>query len=241
MRGVLFFLATIIVINNTLAQVNRGGVTFQAEFPTADYKKSYDVVPTGLLFNITHHLKNQTSFSFGGEIGILQVSGADKYYTGFYNYEFNTFLVASWNHIVTVGAIFKVNLFPENPSFEVDINVNAGTNIFITTASISRDVGIDPFTNTVKTKYYFSDNHASWALRVGGGFGIDIPLGRQKKTSILIKTSYLYGSHATYYAHPSIINTQIILSPKASGTSMVLAEAGIRFGMFNKNKNHTSF
>jgi hypothetical protein len=240
MRSILFCLATIFTVNS-LAQVNKGSLTFQAAFPTAEYKKSYNVVPTGLLFSITHQLKNQPPFSFGGEIGILQVSGADKYYTGFYNNEFNTFLVASWNHIITLGAIFKVNLFPENPFCDVDINVNAGADIFITTTSISRDVGIDPFTNTVKTKYYYSDNHASCALRIGGGVGIDIPFGRQKNTSVIIKTSYLYGSHAKYYAHPSIINTQIILSPKASGTSMVLAETGIRFGLFNKNKNHKSF
>ena len=139
------------------------------------------VVPTGLLFTFTHQLENQPPFSLGGEIGILQVSGADKYYTGFYNKEFNTFLVASWNHIVTVGVIFKVSLFPEHRSFDVDINVTAGTNIFITTASVSRDVGIDPFTNTVKTKFYFTDNHASWALRVGGGVVIDIPVGQKKR------------------------------------------------------------
>lgn len=237
---IAFFLATFIFINNINAQINKGSINFQAGFPTSDYKKNYNVVPTGLLFNIAHQLKNQPPFSFGGEIGIMQVSGADKYYTGFYHNEFNTFLVASWNHIVTLGAFFKVNLFPENPFFDVDVNITAGTNIFITTTSISRDVGWDFLTNTVKTKYYYSDNHASCTLRVGGGVGIDIPFGRQKNTSILIKTSYLYGSHAKYYAHPSIINTQIILSPKASGTSMVLAETGIQFGLFNKNKNHKS-
>jgi hypothetical protein len=236
MRGILFFLASIILIKSLNAQSNKGSLTFQAGFPTADYKKNYNVVPTGLLFNIAHQLKNQPPFSFGGEIGIMQVSGADKYYTGFYNNEFNTFLVASWNHIVTIGAIFKVNLFPENPFFDVSINVNAGTNIFITTTSISRDAGWDLFTNTVKTKYYYSDNHASCALRVGGGVGIDIPFGHQKNTSVIIKTSYLYGSHAKYYAHPSIIDTQIILSPRSSGTSMVLAETGVRFSLFNKNK-----
>jgi len=50
----------------------------------------------------------------------------------------------------------------------------------------------------------------------------------------LFKGSYLYGSRAKYYAHPAINNTQIILSPKESKTSMVLAETGIRFGLFHK-------
>jgi len=238
MRGTLFFLATIIIVNNTNAQVIEGSLAFQAAFPTADYRKNYNIVPTGLLFNMTHQLKNQPPFSFGGEIGIMQVSGADKYYTGFYNNEFNTFLVASWNHIITLGAIFKVNLFPENTFFDVNVNITAGTNIFLTNTTISRDEYFNPITNIEVTKYYYSDTHAAVALRAGGGLGFEMPLGRKKKTSIVLNTSYLYGSKAKYYAYPKINSTQIILSPKESGTSMVLAEAGIRFGLFNKNKKN---
>ena len=235
-RYIAFFPATFIFINNTNAQINKGSINFQAGFPTSDYKKNYNVVPTGLLFNIAHQLKNQPPFSFGGEIGIMQVSGADKYYTGFYNNEFNTFLVASWNHIVTVGAIFKVNLFPENPFCDVSININAGANIFLTNTTISRDKYFNPITNIEVTKYYYSDTRAAATLRAGGGLGIEIPIGRKKNTSIILNTSYLYGSKAKYYAHPKIINTQIILAPKESGTSMVLAETGIRFELFNKKK-----
>ena len=241
MRFIFIFLAILIVTNETSAQINKGSLTFQAALPTADYRKSYNVIPTGLLFSITHQLENQPPFSFGGEIGIMQVSGADKYYTGFYNNEFNTFLIASWNHIVTFGALFKLNLFPESRFIDVDIDITGGTNIFITTASVSRDVGIDPFTNTIKTKFYFTDNHVSWALRVGGGVGFQIPVGHQKKTAVLLRTSYLYGSHAIYYARPTIINTQIILSPKASGTSMIVTEAGLRFSIFNKSKKSKAF
>ncbi len=59
----------------------------------------------------------------------------------------------------------------------------------------------------------------------------------RREISTIIKGYYLYGSHAKYYSRPYIANTQIILSPKASGTTMVLAEAGIRFGIFNGHKN----
>jgi hypothetical protein len=166
----------------------------------------------------------------------MQVNGADKYYKGFYNNEFNTFLIASWNHIVTLGAIFKLNLFPENNFFDVNLNITVGTNIFITNSTISRDKYFNPITNIEVTKYYYSDTRAAATLRAGGGLGIEIPLGQKKNTSIIFNTSYLYGSRAKYYAHPKIISTQIILSPKESGTSMLLAEIGIKFGLFNKNR-----
>ena len=237
MRSILLLFVVIVTINASNAQVNKGSLTFQAAFPVADYKGNYNIIPTGLLFNFTHQLKNQPPFCFGGEIGILQVSGADKYYTGFYDNEYNTFLIASWNHIVTAGAIFEVSLFPENSFFDVDVNISAGTNIFITTASVSRDDGWDWITNTAHTKYYFTDNHTSLALRMGGGVKVEIPFGRKKKICALIKGSYLYGSHAKYYGQPHITDAQIILSPRSSGTSMLLAETGLRFNMFDNNKN----
>lgn len=236
MRSILLLVGIISINYTARAQINKGSLTFQAAFPATDYKNAYDLLPTGLLFNFTHQLKNQPPFSFGGEIGVLQVNGSDKYYTGVYNNEYNTFLVASWNHIVTVGAIFNLNLFPENSFFNILVNINAGTNIFITTASISRNVGLNLITNVVRTKYYYKDNHASFALRMGGGAAIEIPVGRQKKVFALAKVSYLYGSHAKYYTRPSISNTQIILFPKSSGTSMFLAEAGIKIYIFNRHK-----
>ena len=235
MRSILFFLATAIFLNTSHAQSNNASLTVQAGFPTAEYKKNYSGVSSGMLFSFTHQLKNQPPFSFGAQVGIMQVNGADKYYTGFYNNEFNTFLVASWNHIVTLGAIFKLNLFPENNSFDVNINIALGTNIFITNSTISRDKYFNPITNTAVTKYYYSDTRAAAALRAGGGLGIEIPLGQKKNISIISNASYLYGTKAKYYVHPTIINTQIILSPRQSGTSMLLGEIGIRFGLFNKN------
>lgn len=236
MRIVLLFYGIMITTCSVSAQNNMGSVTFQAAFPVGDYSHSYDVLPTGMMFSFTHQLKNQPPFSFGGEIGILQVSGADKYYTGVYNNEYNTFLVASWNHIITLGGIFNVNLFPENSFFSVVANINVGTNLFLTTTSISRDIGIDPITRDVRTKYYYSDTHTSLALRMGGGLSVEVPLGRSKKIFALVKTAYFYGSHATYYSRPRIIDTQIMLAPRSTGTSMVLAQAGIKFYMFNGAK-----
>jgi hypothetical protein len=236
MRSMKLLIVIVFASCSVSAQNNKGSLTFQAAFPTGDYKNKYDVIPTGLLFNFTHQLKNQPPFSFGGEIGILQVNGADKYYTGVYSNEYNTFLVASWNHIVTVGTIFNVSLFPESPLFDVVVDINAGTNLFLTTGSISRDIGRDPVTNVIKTKYYYNDNHLSITFRMGGGAAIEMPLDRRKKIFALVKGSYFYGSHARYYTRPAIVNTQITLSPRSSATSMFLAEAGARIFLFNGHK-----
>ncbi|MEO9021759.1 MAG: hypothetical protein ABI237_09845 [Ginsengibacter sp.] len=108
-----------------------------------------------------------------------------------------------------------------------------GTNLLLTTTSISRDIGIDPITRDVTTRYFYTDTHASLALRIGGGLSVEVPIGRSKKIVALVKAAYLYGSHATYYARPRITDTQIMLAPRSTGTSMVLAPAGIKFYMFN--------
>jgi len=239
MRTVLLFFSIIIAACDASAQAYKGSVTFQAAFPVADYKNNYDVIPTGMMFTFTHQLKNQPPFSFGGEIGILQVNGADKYYTGVFHNEYNTFLIASWNHIITVGGTFSVNLFPENSFFNVIVDINAGTNLFLTTTSVTRDLApnlIDQLTNTTRTKWYYSDNKASFALRMGGGVTIEVPVGHNKKIFALVKGSYLYGSHTNYYSRPYIVDTKIILSPRFSGTSMILTQAGIKFYMFTGDK-----
>jgi hypothetical protein len=236
MRALLFFIAIMITDFDAYAQANKGSVTFQAAFPGADNKNSYDVIPTGMMFAFTHQLKNQPPFSFGAEIGILQVNGADKHYTGVFANEYNNFLVASWNHIITVGGTFDVNLFPENSFFNAIVGINAGTNLFITTTSISRYVGPDPVVNAVAAKSLYSGTKTFFALRMGGEVAIEIPVGRKKKICALVKGSYLYGSHANYYSRPDIVDTKIILSPRSSGTSMILTQTGIKFYLFTGPK-----
>lgn len=71
---------------------------------------------------------------------------------------------------------------------------------------------------------------------MGGGVAIEVPVGRRKKIFALVKGAYLYGSHANYYSRPYIVDTQIILAPRSSGTSMLLAQAGIKWYMFNEDK-----
>jgi len=231
----LFFIV-LLLVNKAYAQANTATLNLQVCFPQGDYKKTYPVTSSGLIFGIAHTLKDQPAFSIAGEVGILQVSGANKYYTGFYNNEYNTFVVASWNHILTFAATLKVNLLSEDESWKLYIDCSFGSNAFVTFSSISRDLYRDPITNTDVTKFYYSDLHTAWTLRAGGGMEVEIPLGLQKKIALVFKGSYLYGSNASYYARPAIHNTHINLAPRSSNTSMLLAETGIRFGIFNKQK-----
>lgn len=226
--------AALLIFAKSVAQTNIAALSLQAGFPQGDYKENYPVTSSGLLFGIVHILKGQPPFSVGGEVGIMQVSGSNKNYTGIYNNEYNTFVVASWNHIVTMSALLKVNLPPYSKSCNVYVDFRIGTNLFLTTTSISRNDGRDYIANTAKIKFYYSDAKTSFTLRLGAGLGVDVPFGRKKNMAFMAECSYLYGSPAKYYAKPCIDDLQITLAPKQSATSMLLAETGINFGIFNK-------
>jgi hypothetical protein len=212
------------------AQANMGTLTVQVGFPQGSYKKAYPATSSGLLFGIMHRAENHPGVSIGAELGILQVSGGNKYYTGNYNNQYNTYLVSSWNHIITLAGAMQLNLVPENESCNVSLWMSLGTNIFWTENSVSTEDRVVSY-----VKYYFQDSHASCALRAGLGFEMDFPMGRKKNIAIAIKGSYLFGSTARYYRRPVIHNTEISTFLSESNTSMVLTQAGIRFYLFNGN------
>jgi hypothetical protein len=232
-----FFLIifNLLFIIHSYCQEKKATLSFQATFPQGEYKQVYPVTATGLKFGITQQLKKSQAISVGAELGILQVSGKNKNYTGYYNNEYNTFVVASWNHIITLATLFRANLLNHNKPWNLFVDVSFGTNLFITTTSISRDIP-DPFRDRDRVEYFYTDNHASFTFRAGTGIGIEIPFGRMKKVAALLKGSYLYGTHADYYAKPIINNTQIILFPRNSKTTMLLLEAGVRFNLHKKEK-----
>ncbi len=180
MRRVIFIYA-LLTISQLQAQSNIGAINLQLSFPQGAYKKAYPITASGLILSLMHARESQPGFYFGGEIGILQVSGSNKYYTGNYNNEYNTFLVASWNHIITFAGKMKINLLPDGEYFQPFIDISLGTNLFWTSTSISRDLPRDPITNVAGVKYYYNDTKTSWTLRIGSGFGIDFPFGQRKK------------------------------------------------------------
>jgi hypothetical protein len=229
-RSLFIFIIAVRFVCSTYAQTNKASLNFQISFPAGDYKKNYPVTSTGLIFGILHQLKTQEHISIGGELGILQVSGDDHYYKGIYNNEYNNFLVSSWNSILTIAPVMRITLFSEH-AWNAFMDFTVGSNLFITRTAISRDLYLDPITGITIVKYYYSEKHTACSLRAGAGLGTEFPLGKKKKTALVIKGSYLYGSYVTYYARPVIHDTQIILSPRQSAASMILAETGIRFGL----------
>ena len=112
MRYFIIITIALLIFTKSVAQKNTATLSVQAAFPVGDYKETYPNTSSGMLFSIEHKLENQPPFSVGGEIGIMQVSGLNINYTGIYSNQFNTFVVASWNHIMTMAALLKLNLVP---------------------------------------------------------------------------------------------------------------------------------
>jgi hypothetical protein len=234
MRNLILIAATFLLLAKTQAQINSANLSFQLSLPQGDYKKTYNKLGTGLLFGVVHQLKHNSCIGIGGEIGILQVSNADNTYTGYYHNIYHTYNISATNYILSVIPKLRANLFTFKNEGKVFIEFRIGTNIFFTYAAISHDYGYDIITNGPRFKIDSSFSHSSWALRAGLGPGIEMPVSKNKNLGLFFKCSYLYGSRAVYFSHPSIAGLQITLVPKQSKTSMLLAETGIRFKLFNK-------
>ncbi len=241
----LIIILSFLFFAKTNGQVNNAALSFQLNLPQGDYKKTYNKLGTGFLFGIVHQLPNKSFVSVGGEFGFLQVSQADDRYTGYFQNKYNTYTIGATNYILTIAPKLAINLVTLNNSVRVFIDFTIGTNMFLTYSDISHKKGYDFLTNTYyiltntytdRVKIDSSSFHSYWALRAGAGIGTAIPIGKNKKMSVLFKCFYLYGSYAKYFSHPAIHNLRITLVPKESKTSMLLAEAGVRFKIFNKKK-----
>lgn len=207
--------------------------------PQGDYKETYPKTGTGFLFGFVHHLPHTSSVGFGGELGFMQVNNANETYDGYYHNRYNTYSVGSTSYIFSIAPKLRVNFPVLQNTMKIFMDFSIGTNIFLTSSVISHDKytfwEIEPGPKVIIDS---SSSHNYWAFRAGAGLGTDISIGKRKKIVAEVKCSYLYGSNAKYFSHPSIENQQINLVPKESKTSMLLAEAGFRFKMCNK-KNRT--
>lgn len=244
----LFLLLSFLFLAKTNGQKNDAVLSFQLNLPQGDYKKTYNKLGTGFLFGIVHGLHNKSFIGLGGEIGFLQVSRAGDEYKGYFQNKYNRYSIGVTNYILTIAPEFGINLVTLKNSMKVFIDFTIGTNIFLTYSAISHEKGYNILTDTYdfltdthinRVKIDSSSFHSYWALRAGAGIGTAIPIGKNKKMSVLFKCSYLYGSYAKYFSHPTVQNLQITLVPKESTTSMLLTEAGFRFKIFNKKKRRS--
>ncbi len=242
-----FLILSFLFFAKTNAQLNNAAVSFQLHLPQGDYKKTYNKLGTGFLLGIVHRLHDKSFIGLGGEIGFLQVSQAGDEYKGYFQNKYNKYSIGVTNYILTLAPKLSINLVTLKNSIKVFFDFTIGTNIFLTSSSISHEKGYNILTDTYdfftgthseRVKIDSSSFHGYWALRAGAGIGTAIPIGKSKKISVLFKCSYLYGSYAKYFSHPAVQNLQINIVPKESNTSMLLTEAGLRFKIFNrKNLN----
>ncbi len=239
----IFLILSFSFFSNITAQLNHAAVSFQLNLPQGDYKKTYNKLGTGFLFGIVHGLHDKSFIGLGGEIGFLEVSRAGDEYKGYFQNKYNRYSIEVTNYILTIAPEFGINLVTLKNSMKVFIDFTIGTNIFLTYSAISHEKGYNILTDTYdfltdthinRVKIDSSSFQSYWALRAGAGIGTAIPIGKNKKMSVLFKCSYLYGSHAKYFSHPAVQNLQITIVPKESNTSMLLTEAGFRFKIFNK-------
>lgn len=231
-----FIILIILVFAKANAQINYFSVNFQMSLPQGNYKETYPKTATGFLFGFAHHLQHTSSVGFGGELGFMQVNNANETYDGYYHNRYNTYSIGATGYIISAAPKLSIDLLTLKHSINIFLDCSIGTNIFLTYSAITHDGGYDILTNSYVLKTDSSSTHSYWALRTGGGLGADITIGKKKKVVAELKCSYLYGSNAKYFSHPSIENREVNLILKESKTSMLLAEAGFRFKVFNRRR-----
>jgi len=237
--GYLFIIVASLLFTKTEAQINYASLSFQLSLPQGDYKQTYPKTGTGFLFDIVHQLQDNSFIGAGGEAGFMQLNHTDEIYNGYYQNKYNTYHVGSTSYIFSIAPKLRVNFPVLQNTMKIFLDFSVGTNIFFTSSGISHDKhtffsGIDPNDFSSKLIIDSSSSHSYWALRAGCGAGTEMLMGKKKKLAFIFKFSYLYGGNAKYFSHPDIQNLQITLVPQESKTSMLLAEAGIRFKIFHK-------
>ncbi len=238
MRHVVLIVATFGLLTKVYAQVNTASLTFQLSVPQGEYKDHYSKTGTGLLFSYTHRLKDKPGIALGGDMGILQVSKAGNSYSGLYRNRNDNYYASATNYIITIASKLRGYVFTFKGSVRVFIDLTIGTNIFFTYASISHYHGREFLSRRPRLVTDSSFSHSSLSLRCGLGVGTEISIDKKNKLALLLKCTYLYGSMVNYFSHPHVKGLEITLTPLQSRSSMFLAEAGVRFGMFNKKKKH---
>lgn len=248
MRTLLILLSALVLITKTESQTVNS-LSFQLTVPVGSYKDTYPKTGTGLLFSTTHLLKSKPVLSIGGEVGIIQVSNADKRYKGLYHNKYDIYNISASNYIITLSPKLRIKLHNFKNSATLFADISFGANLFLSYTAISNTrwanndiiyavfLGTDLYdvvSGNSSLQIDSSSLHSALALRAGAGLGVEIPIGKSKQLAILLKYSYLYGSRAKYFSHPAIDNITITMEPKESNTSMMLAEAGIRLKIHKK-------
>jgi hypothetical protein len=205
-------------------------VSFQLTFPQGEYKSTYSKTGAGIRWNILHRFHEDDAVSIGGEVGYLTTASSarvfDLYYLGYYD----RYRISASNNVLTLAFKARADLLPTRKAIQVFIDGTIGTNLFFSSVDVTREtfVGNSQYASGNSSKGY-------WSLIFGPGLGIEIPIGRHKGIALVFKGSYLFGTNTKYFTDPYIdTNGDVYFTARESRTSMVIAEAGIRFGIFKR-------
>jgi len=232
MRVLLILSILITFLPPAYSQKTIGTVSLQIGFPQDEYKQAYDATGVGLRLNLMYRPNVDVPISIGGELGYL-INGSDSrffdiYYLGFYD----RYRIAATNNILTLAFKARADLLPHDKGMQFFVDGTIGTNLFFSSINVTRETffGDSEYAGGNSTKGY-------WAFVWGPGAGIEIPLSKDKRTALSLKASYLFGSRTKYYTDPYIDNDgEVFFTQRESETTVLLMEAGVRFGMFNRRR-----
>ncbi len=124
----------------------------------------------------------------------------------------------------------RADLVPVDKHVLIFIDATIGTNLFFSSVDAERETffGGTQYSGGSSSKGY-------WAFVFGPGLGIEIPLDKGKEVALVLKGSYLFGSNTKYLTDPYFNNNgEVYFTQKESKTNMIMAEAGVRFGLFKR-------
>ncbi len=221
----------IVVLASSVASAQKTITTLslQLSFPQDEYRDAYSATGVGLRWNVMHR-PQESPLSIGGELGFL-INGSDSrsfdiYYLGFYD----RYRISATNNIVSLAFKVRADLVPNENSMQLFVDATAGTNLFFSSVDVSRETyfGQSDYAGGNSTKGH-------WAFVWGPGVGVEIPLSKNKRTALSVKGSYLFGSRTKYFTDPYIDNNgEVYFTQRESETTMLLMEAGVRFGLFSR-------
>jgi hypothetical protein len=230
MRSVIICLLIMSFVLSANAQKTITTISLQLSFPQDEYKATSSKTGVGIRWNILHKFSENAPLSIGGEIGYLVTSSSsrafDVYYRGFYD----RYRISATNNILTLAFKARADLIPPYKAIQVFADGTVGANLFFSSVDVSRETfyGNSQYAGGNSTKGY-------WSFIFGPGLGIEIPLGKRREVALSFKGSYLFGSNTKYLTNPYIDNDgNVYFTPRESKTNMIITEAGLRFGIFNR-------
>jgi hypothetical protein len=205
-------------------------ISFQLSFPQGEHKSVFPVTGYGLRWNIMHKPGVNSPLSIGGELGFLVTGNTSRIFDIFYLGFYDRYRVTATNNVLSLAFKARADLLPPEQKVQLFVDGSVGTNLFFSSVDITRETffGESIYGAGNSTKGY-------WSFIFGPGVGVEIPLDKRKEVALVLKGTYFFGSNTKYLTDPYIDNDgNVFFTQHESKTDMIMAEAGIRLGIFNR-------